>query len=118
MIIVLMALLSLCAISFTYLLYEKKLKIGAIAVAILYFNIVAWTYLVFFVDVANLGFKESRSADLIGSVVFHSFSDFKELTSVMPTELHIATAFVAILVALIIILELVISSIRIYHYSK
>ena len=115
MIIVLLALLSLCAISFTYLLHEKKLKVGAIAVTSLYAVIVLWTYFLFIVDVANFGFKDTRLSELVGSPVFHSFTDLCDSMSVMPESLHFATAIVAVLVAVIVILELIVCSIRVYN---
>lgn len=115
MIVLLLALMSLCAISFTYLLYKKNLRLGAVAVTFLYANIVLWTYMVFIIDVANFGFRESRSSDLLGSTIFRSFTELRDSMSVMPEGLHVATATVAILVAAIVILEFVISSIRIVH---
>lgn len=115
MIVLLIVLWSLCAIYITHLLYQKNMKIAATAVAVLYTNIVIWTYLIFILDVANLGFKESRVADIVGSSIFHSFTDLRDLMSVMPQNLNIATASVSILIASSVLIQLIISSIRIYQ---
>ena len=80
MILLLVILWSLCTIYFTHLLCEKKMKIAAIAVAVLDINIVFWTYLVFIIDVSGLGFKESRMAAVFGSDIFHSYVKLRDLS--------------------------------------
>ncbi len=114
MIVLLIALWSLCAVYFTHLFYQKKMKIAAIASTVLYVNVIAWTYMIFILDVANLGFKESGAASIIGSDVFHSFTKLRDLFTFLPEEIHVATAFAAIAVAAAVVLELVVSGIRIY----
>jgi hypothetical protein len=113
MIVLLMALWSLCAIVITHLLHERRMKVASVAVAVLFLSVVLWTYFVFILDVADFGFKESHISYMMGSDIFRSFTDLRDLMSEMPLDLHIATASVAILVAAFVLLELIISSIRI-----
>jgi len=113
-IVILIALWSLCAIYFTHVLHKSKLRVASIAVATMYIFVTVWTYLIFILDVANLGYKESKASLLVGSDIFHSFNYFRDLMSSMPLGLHKATASVAILLAASILFVLVLSSIRIY----
>ncbi len=88
MILLSIALLSLSVIYFTRLLSERNMKVAAIAVATLYFYIIAWIYAIFILDIADLGFSdtETRISLLHGSDIYHSFVDITEKMSVVPIE--------------------------------
>ena len=100
MIILLIALISLCAIYFTRLLSKMKMKVAAIAVAVLYLNLIVWTYAIFVLDVANLGFsdQETHVSFLIGSDIYHSFVSITDRMSVIPFEMLEAIVAVAAIV--------------------
>ncbi|MBS7263008.1 MAG: hypothetical protein KIG36_05320, partial [Eubacteriales bacterium] len=40
---------------------EEKMKAAAISVAVLYIYLIAWTYAVFVLDVADLGFSDTET---------------------------------------------------------
>ena len=100
MIILLITLISLCAIYFTRLLSKKDMRVGAIAVAILYLNLIVWTYAIFVLDVANLGFsdRETQISFLTGSDIYHSFVSITDKMSVIPSELLEAIVAVTVIV--------------------
>ncbi len=89
MIVVLIALTSLCAIYFTRLLSKRNMRVAAVSVAVLYVYIIAWTYAVFILDVADLGFSETetRLTLLHGSDIYHSFVSLTDKMSVIPLAL-------------------------------
>lgn len=89
MILLLLALLSLSAIYFTRLLSKKNMRGAAISVTVLYFYIIVWTYAIFILDVAGLGFSETetRLTLLHGSDVYHSFVSLTDKMSVIPLAL-------------------------------
>ena len=100
MILLLMILLSLAAVYFTRLLQRNGMKTASIMVAVLYIYLIAWTYAVFILDVADLGFseKETLVSLLHGSVVYHSFVDLNAMFSLVPLPLLVAMVVVAALV--------------------
>ncbi len=102
MILLLIALISLSAIYFIRLLSKKDMKAAAISVAVLYINIIVWTYAILVLDVANLGFSdaETRLSLIQGSDIYHSFVSITDKMSVIPFELLEAIVAVAILVLL------------------
>lgn len=89
MIVLGIALLSLCAIYFTRLLSKKNMKAATVSVVVLYSNIIVWMYAIFVLDVANLGFSdtETRLSLLLGSDIYHSFVSLTEKMSVIPLPL-------------------------------
>lgn len=97
MVLLIMALVSLIAIYFTRLLSKKGMKAAALAVALLYFYLIVWTYAVFVIDIADLGFSdaETRISLLHGSNIYHSFVDITAKTSVIP--LGFLESFVVVL---------------------
>ncbi len=107
MIILFLGLLSLCALYITHLLSKMKMRWAAISVASLYFYLVAWTYSIFILDIADLGFAETetRLSMLHGSDVYHSFVKLNGLMSTMPLPLleTIASVTAMTLVACIIV---------------
>ncbi len=98
MVLIILVLLSLITIYFTRLLSEKRMKTAAISIAILYFYLIAWTYAVFFIDIAGFGFSnsETRLAFLHGSDIYHSFVSIADKMSVIPLEFLKAIVVVAI----------------------
>ena len=100
MIVLLMALLSLSAVYFTRLLQRKGMKTASVMVAVLYLYLIAWTYAVFILDVADLGFseKETLVSLLHGSGIYHSFVDLNAKFSLVPLPLLEAMVGVAVLV--------------------
>jgi hypothetical protein len=102
MILVIIALVSLIAIYFTRLFFKKEMKAAALAVALLYIYLIVWTYAVFIIDIADLGFSDSetRLSLLHGSNIYHSFVDITLKTSVIP--LGILEAFVVVLAVAVI----------------
>ena len=70
-----MILLSLIAVYFTRLLQRHGMKTASVTVAVLYLYLIAWIYVVFILDVADLGFAETetRISLLHGSNIYHSF---------------------------------------------
>ena len=97
MVLLMIILLSFCAIYFTRLLYSGKMPVAAIFVVVLYIYMVAWIYSIFVIDIADLGFSdtESRLSLLHGSIIYHSFVDITAKASVIP--LGILESFVVIL---------------------
>ena len=89
MILLLMILLSLSAVYFTRLLQQKGMKTASFMVAVLYLYLILWTYAVFILDIADLGFSERQTqvALLHGSNIYHSFVSITENMSVIPLEL-------------------------------
>lgn len=100
MILLLIALVSLSAIYFTRLLSKKKMKAAAISVAVLYIYLIAWTYAVFVLDVADLGFSdtETRISLLHASDIYHSFVSITDKMSVIPLGLLKVIVAIAALV--------------------
>ena len=79
MIVGLIALWSLCAIYFTHLLNKKGMKIASSLVAVLYGYVLVWVYLLFFIDVGDVGFnltKMHESSPYCGAIyrAFNSIS--------------------------------------------
>ena len=100
MILLLMILLSLSAVYFTRLLTKKNMKAAAISVAVLYIYMIAWTYAVFVLDIADLGFaeRETQVSLLHGSDIYHSFVQLTARMAAVPYELLEAIVGVAALV--------------------
>ncbi len=100
MIILLIVLLSLCAIYFTRLLKKKSMKLAANAVATLYGVLIAWIYFVFVIDVACFGFKdtESRFSIILGSDIYHSFVDITAKMFNIPSGMLVAISIVSTLI--------------------
>lgn len=100
MILLLMILLSLSAVYFTRLLQRKGMKTAAVTVAVLYLYLIAWTYAVFILDIADLGFaeRETQVSLLHGSDIYHSFVQLTAKMAVIPFELLEAIVGVAVLV--------------------
>ena len=100
MILLLIVLTSLCAIYFTRLLSKKNMRAAAISVAVLYAYIIAWTYAVFILDVADLGFSETetRLTLLHGSDIYHSFVSLTDKMSAIPLAFLEAIVVVATIV--------------------
>ena len=97
MVIILIALWSLCAIYFTRLLTQRKMRAAAISVAVLYVYLIAWIYAIFILDIADLGFSdaETRLSLLHGSGIYHSFVQLNAKMSVIPLPLLKAIVGVA-----------------------
>ena len=97
MIVILIALWSLCAIYFTRLLTQRKMRAAAISVAVLYVYLIAWIYAIFILDIANLGFSdaETRLSLLHGSGIYHSFVSLTSKMSVIPLPILKAIVGVA-----------------------
>ncbi|MCR5056225.1 MAG: hypothetical protein K6B54_04875 [Clostridia bacterium] len=89
MIILIITLISLCAIYFIRLLSKKNMRVASISVATLYINIIVWTYAIFVLDVANLGFSDSETpiTSLIGSDIYHSFVNITNKMAFIPLGL-------------------------------
>ena len=102
MIVLLMALLSLSAVYFTRLLQRKGMKTASVMVAVLYIYLIAWTYAIFILDVADLGFaeKETLVSLLHGSNIYHSFVQLNAQMALMPLPLLEVIAGVAAFVVL------------------
>ena len=100
MILLLIFLLSLSAIYFTRLLTAKNMRAAAVSVAVLYIYLVAWTYAVFILDVADLGFSssETRMKLLHGSDIYHSFVNLTDKMSAIPLVLLEAIVVVAVVI--------------------
>ena len=100
MILLLIMLLSLSSIYFTRLFLKKEMTIAAVTVAVLYIYLILWTYLMFIMDIANLGFNESETTlSLIhGSIIYHSFVDITARMSVIPLPFLEAIVLVSIFV--------------------
>ena len=117
MIILLIALISLCAIYFTRLLSKKGMRIGAISIVVLYINVVVWTYAIFGLDVANFGFTDSETpiTSLIGSDIYHSFVNITSKMASIPLGFLKAIALVA---ALILIASLAVTFHGLFEITK
>ena len=100
MILLLMILLSLSAVYFTRLLQRNGMKTAAVTVAVLYLYLIAWTYAVFILDIADLGFaeRETQVSLLHGSDIYHSFVQLTAKMAAIPFELLEAIVGVAVLV--------------------
>jgi len=109
MIILLMTLLSLSTIIFTRLLFKKQMKIASISLAVLYVYLIAWTYVIFIFDVADLGFSEVETniARLHGGVVYHSFVQLAARMDCIPLPLLGAIVEVVLLVLVLSIVVVV-----------
>ena len=100
MIVLLIARWSLCAIYFTRLFTQKKMRSATISVTVLYLYLIAWIYAVFILDIADLGFAETetRLTLLHGSNVYHAFVQMTAKMSVIPLPLLKAIVGAAALV--------------------
>ena len=102
MILLLMALISLSTIYFVRLLEKKGMRTAAAMLAVLFTYIISWTYAVFILDVADLGFVgvESGISLLHGSNIYHSFVDITAKMSVIPLPFLESIVLVAVVVLL------------------
>jgi len=68
---------------------KKNMRVAAVMTAILYCYLIVWFYIVFILDVADLGFTGSETvvSSIHGSKVYHSFVDMTERMSVIPLQL-------------------------------
>ena len=100
MIVLFMILLSLSAIYFIRLLSAKRMRVASAMVAALYIYIIIWTYLVFIIDVADLGFAgaETTLSLLHGSGIYHSFVQLTSIMDAIPLPFLESIVFVAALV--------------------
>ena len=100
MIVLTIVLLSLCALYFTRLVSCKNMKAASISVVVLYTYLIAWIYIIFVLDVADLGFSETetRLTLLHGSDIYHSFVNLTDKMSVIPLALLEAIVAVAAIV--------------------
>ena len=100
MILFLIALVSLSAIYFTRLLSSKKMKIAAISVAALYIYIIAWTYAMFILDVADLGFSDAKASFSLvdGSEIYRSFVVITQKMAFIPEQILYSIVLVAAVV--------------------
>lgn len=100
MIIPLLCISSLVTIYFSRLLIRKSLKVGALAIAFLYIVLVIWTYLIFIIDVARLGFNDTETglSILIGSDIYHSFVDINSKMSFIPTGILHSIVYFALII--------------------
>lgn len=103
MILLFLILMSLSAIYFSRLLSIKKMRVAAAFVATLYSYLVAWIYLIFIIDIADLGFAESETqlTLLHGSNIYHSFVQLTAKMSAisLPMLQAIVSASIAVLIA-------------------
>lgn len=97
MIVLIIVLLSLCALYFTRLVSSKNMKVAAICIVMLYSYLIAWIYFIFIFDVVDLGFSETetRLTLLRGSDIYHSFVNLTDKMSVIPLALLEAIVAVA-----------------------
>ena len=117
MIILIISLLSLCAIYFIRLLSKKNMRVASISVAALYINIIVWTYAIFVFDVANLGFSDSETpiTSLIGSDIYHSFVNITNKMAFIPLGLLKA---IAVVVTLVLIASLAVTFHGLFEITK
>ncbi len=117
MILLLMVLVSLSTIYFTLLLEKKRMRTAAVMVVVLFSYIILWTYAVFIIDVADLGFAgaETQASLLHGSNIYHSFVDLTEKMSSIPRQLLDAIVFVA---ALVIVAGLTVVFHGVFEFAK
>ncbi len=117
MIILVITLISLCAIYFIRLLTKKKMRVASISVAALYINIVLWTYAIFVFDVANLGFSDSETpiTSLIGSDIYHSFVNITNKMAFIPLGLLKA---IAVVVTVVLVASLAVTFHGLFEITK
>ena len=99
MIIVLMILISLVSLYFTRFLSKRNMRAAAISVAVLYIYLVVWTYAIFILDIADLGFLEHETglSLLHASDIYHSFISLTSRMSVLSLPILKAIVEVCIL---------------------
>jgi len=97
MVILLMILLSLCAIYFTRFLLKRKMKTASVMVASLYFYLIIWIFAIFILDALSFGYldKETHTSLIYGSDIYHSFVNLNSTMSAMPLPIHKAIASIA-----------------------
>lgn len=86
MVLILITLLSLCAVYFARLLSKRNMRAATISVAVLYIYLIIWIYAIFVIDISDLGFSdaETRITLLHGSNIYHSFVRLTTQMSVIP----------------------------------
>ena len=101
MIVLLIALWSLCAIYFTHLLSKKGMKVAATAVTVLYSYVLLWATLIFVIDIADLGFSmtATRESVLHGSAIYHSITGLAAKLFELPMDFLISIIIVSLVVA-------------------
>lgn len=114
MVVLLMALWSLCAVYFTHLLSKKKMKIAAKAIVGLYSYVLVWAILIFVFDVADLGFStiETSESILFGSSIYHSMIRFMAHLDELPPELLLAIVLNCLLLAIAAFSVIFVSGVR------
>ena len=96
MIVLMILLWCLSAVFITRFLERKKMKTAQIAYTVLFIYLLAWIFLIFFLDVKDygFGFTSSKFAALYGSYSYHEFVNLTQALYQLP-----AGVLVAIIVA-------------------
>ena len=115
MIVGLIALWSLCAIYFTRLLHQKGMKIASSLVAVLYGYVLLWVYLLFFIDVGDVGFnltKIHESSPYCG-VIYRAFNAVSVNMNAFSDQFLAAIIVISAVIAVSAFTVIVSGSIRI-----
>ncbi len=114
MIVLLITLWSLCAIYFTHLLLKRKMKVAAAIYTVLYGYVIVWTYLMFIVDIADLGFVYQKADESIifGGDIFHAFSALANYACELPIPFLKAIAAVCIAVIVMAVAVILVGGFR------
>lgn len=112
MIIVLMLLWSLVAVSLVRFLYRKRMKWAALSYGVLYIILTAWMYFLFAVDVAHLGFGQTKLSLWNAGSIYSAFADVNARLFAVSEDWLIAVVFLSIAIAVSVVSYLVISSVQ------
>jgi|GEM_PF-2361310 len=107
MILLIIVLWSLSAVFITRLLSKKGMKVASILYTALYAYIITWIYLIFVIDVADIGFvyADMRESLIYGSDIYHSFGKLYDTMYLLPEEVltSIVCVSVVVLVASLVV---------------
>ncbi len=114
LVILLLILWSVSAIYITHFLDKRKMKVAAIAYAVLYGYLVIWSWLIFSFDFAEYGFAPGRGGLLHGSKIYFSFLNLQEWLMQLPAGVLVAVVVAVCALAVSVLCYLLISGYRIY----
>lgn len=114
MVVLLLLLWSVSAIYITHFLDKRKMKVAAIAYAVLYGYLVIWSWLIFSFDFVEYGFAPGAGELLHGSGIYVSFLNIQEWMMHLPAGVLVALAVAVSVLALSVLCYLILNGYRIY----
>lgn len=115
MVLLLILLWSICAIYIIHFLETHKMRVAAVAYAVLYCYLLVWFYAVVFFDLSEYGLTPGHMGHLHGSSLYFSFLELHARLGQLSAGVLEALAYAAVALALTVLWFFVISGYRLWR---